>query len=222
MCVGAAQASTISQDFDSLGSAGDIVNGLSFGDGTLDFLGGALVLFNANCGPDFGIACSGADDDLGSGASFGTAPQGLVLIVDEHTSLGTTGSVADPDDKASGGSVIFNFDVLTELLSITVMDIDANPTPQGVTFKFTDANGTVTWVNAGTLTPTESSANYAGDNSLATFGFDMGSISRFEVQYSGSGAIAAIEYVSAVPLPAGMVLLLSSLGAMGAMRRRKT
>jgi hypothetical protein len=44
---------------------------------------GSLSLFNSSCGPDFGTTCSGGDDDLGTGASFGTEPQGNVLVIQD-------------------------------------------------------------------------------------------------------------------------------------------
>ena len=89
----AARAATTVLDFDTGNGllppgSGQAVNGaglfaeLGVTIGTTNSINNPALLFNSNCGPDFpGVPCSGGDDDLASGPSFGTEPQGNVLII---------------------------------------------------------------------------------------------------------------------------------------------
>jgi len=213
----AAQATTV-LNFDSLGSAGDVVTGDSFGDGTLSATGGPLVLFNANCGPDFpGTSCTGGDPDLATGPSFGTTPQGLVLIIEESSRLDP---VPDPDDDARGGSFIFSFDSPVFLGTVTLLDIDTNPRITDVTFDFEYADGAAELgVAAASLFPMLLGTE-TDDNSLTKFSLSRKSVKELEINFDGSGAVAELTYsVSVVPLPAGAWLLLGGLGALGALRK---
>jgi len=107
-----AQAAPMTIDFDTANGgvpsvAGNIAGteftdfGLTIGLNPSD-ASSTLALFESNCGPDFPVSCTGNDGDLASGATFGTSPQGRVLIINEGTD-------ANPNDDPSGGSFIFSF-----------------------------------------------------------------------------------------------------------------
>ncbi|NET37932.1 MAG: hypothetical protein F6K19_39040 [Cyanothece sp. SIO1E1] len=138
-----------------------------------------LRLFNSNCGPDFGVACTGGDDDLATGDTFGTEAQGNVLIINESRN-------GEPDDFAGGGTLVFEFDMEVTLDSITLLDIDEN---RGASLNVFDAFGE-------TLA-TVSGLSSGGDNGLLQHLFDdLSGISRLEVTLPGSGAIASIGFTS--------------------------
>ncbi|MEL6336370.1 MAG: hypothetical protein AAFQ88_06955 [Pseudomonadota bacterium] len=106
-----------------------------------------LVLYESECGGTFANGCTGDDGDLATGPSFGTDPQGRVLIIQENdteTDLplpggGTTRGFTDPDDDLNGGTITFTFDETIHpfgvgLDEITILDLDEDLVGTGVTF----------------------------------------------------------------------------------------
>ncbi len=165
---------------------------------------GSLSLFNSNCGPDFGVACTGGDDDLGTGPSFGTQPQGNVLIIQDPSVAPT------PGDSGGGGSITFDFANPTTLTQVTLLD---NDTDEGIFLEL---------FKEGVGAPTVVPAAIGGDNILQViaFGAEAVGIVKLVVNFPGSGAIASLS-VTAVPLPAALPLLLSALAWLGWIARRK-
>jgi len=185
--------------------------------------GQELLLFNSNCGDGYDIACSGGDNDLGTGEAYGTVAQGNVLIIQEDSKL------YDPDDDRHGGSIIFDFDELVSLTEIQLLDVDdGNPDLKGVEFEAFFADGTSTVYTTSDVEYTLLSPE-AGDNSH--FSFDLtgiNDVSAFAVNYSGSGAIASLTWESAnlgeeesreIPEPTTLLGTLL-VGTLGLTRRR--
>jgi hypothetical protein len=141
---------------------------------------------------------SGFRRDGGSDFSFAG---GVLAISENDLSAGDL-----PDDNANGGSITFNFLQAVNFTGFSIYD---------------DASITVTADNGASFS--------AGVHADAAFNdfligderfFNVSSLT-FDFGYD-SGAIDNLE-ISAVPLPAGLPLLLAGLGALGiAGRRRRT
>ncbi len=177
-----------------------------------------LRLFNSNCGPDFGIKCTGRDPDLATGPSFGTTPQGNVLIINEDTDQ-------EPDDWAGGGIISFLFDQPVSVDYVTLLDIDENPN---------NKNGYVeAFLDDGTQE--RQSLKLGTDNSLSTYNFSnlpQYSVTKLDIKLPGSGAVSSIKFrdLPPFPLPSRKVpeptsilglLMLSAIGAGSVFKRHK-
>lgn len=162
---------------------------------------GSLSLFNSNCGPDF-APCTGGDDDLGTGPSFGTEPQGNVLVIQDPSVAPT------PGDSGDGGSITFDFDNATTLTQIALLDNDNGP---GISLElFKEGVGAPT-----VITPALGSDNLL---QIIAFGDDGIGIIKLVVNFPSSGAVASL---TTVPVPAALPLLLSALAWLGWVARRK-
>lgn len=67
---------------------------------------------------------SGADNDLRTGATWGTPNQGNALIIQEYNN--GSYNLDTPDDEAKGGHVWFNFDQEVGFNKFSLLDIDDN------------------------------------------------------------------------------------------------
>ncbi|MEM9218546.1 MAG: XDD3 family exosortase-dependent surface protein [Cyanobacteria bacterium P01_F01_bin.150] len=117
---------------------------------------------------------TGGDHDL---ADPGTAnaPLGHVLVLSED------GNSANPDDNAKGGIFRFDFDALTGINGVHMLDIDAQESIEIRTF---DASNMV--LNTYTF-------QGSGNNTFQTAELNSGWIAAIEIELTGSGAIAGLE-----------------------------
>ena len=143
------------------------------------------------------------DSDLQSGflSDDGTRTSdagGVLVIAENDLSNGQL-----PDDNQNGGVIVFMFDTLVTFTGFSIYD---------------DASITVTSDNGATFSA-EVDGNHRFDDFL--IGDDRFAGSKIlTFNFNGhSGAIDNLA-VSAVPLPAGLVLLLGALGGLGMLRRR--
>lgn len=126
---------------------------------------------------------------------------GNALILQER-------GASSPDDAARGGQIIFTFDSLVSLTRIFILDGNDNG-PTGVSL-FTDGSTTALASNLG-----------GGDREFEIHEFDPNSIvSQLTVDFAGSGAIGQFGF-AAVPVPASLPLLLTGLGAVAWVARRR-
>ncbi|NER38710.1 MAG: PEP-CTERM sorting domain-containing protein [Oscillatoria sp. SIO1A7] len=176
-----------------------------------------LMLFNSNCiasGPDKN--CSGDDGDLATGPSFGTAPQGNVLIISED------GDSSDPDDNAGGGTIIFSFTEAVSLDKLAILDLDE---PRQGYIRAFNADGLAQEyrMSEGTLV----NPAHPGNNSLREYdfsGLDPESITSLEVAFPGSGAVSYLEFTGPseeVPEPLTVLGLVTSGGFLAAARQKR-
>ncbi|MEM9709435.1 MAG: VPLPA-CTERM sorting domain-containing protein [Pseudomonadota bacterium] len=215
-------------DFDD-GIEGDLTGSEIFGGLlTLDGNGDTLALFNSNCNgngsTEFGVACTGGDPDLASGSAFGTAPQGLVLIIEENPGDGV------PDDDARGGDITFDFLGAMRLVSMSFLDLDRNFSD--LIFDVVQADGTTLFDAVPSAVTLLSSVE--GDNSLRRFDFGIGNVTSLQFSTSDSGAVAGLVIepdltvpppdldLISMPIPAGLPLLLTGIGALLWARRRSS
>ena len=180
-----------------------------------------LRLFNSNCGPNFPVACTGRDNDLASGPSFDTDPLGNVLIVQENANSN------NPDDYAFGGLITFTFDEEVLIDTIGILDFDDRDRGEGFIRAFTDDTNFIelTMSSDGTLL----NPPFQGNNSLREYSFGPTLVTKLEVDFPGSGAVAYLDFIDSdsggnddveVPEPAS-TLGLFALGALGATRLLK-
>jgi hypothetical protein len=150
---------------------------------------------------------TGGDTDLRSPFTGvpGTLPQlsaGKALIISED------GDSNDPDDEAKGGLITFLFDTLVNFESIDLLDTEAN------------GNEAVVSSNLGFV----SAALFSGDGKYTQFKSTdpkLRGISSLTVSFGGSGALDNLT-ITPVPLPAGLVLMLTAVGGAALLRRRQT
>ncbi|MDY7015735.1 MAG: PEP-CTERM sorting domain-containing protein [Cyanobacteriota bacterium] len=201
---------------------GQIINGAGlFTDfgvtiGTTNPNNNPLLLFNSNCGPDFpGVPCTGNDGDLASGPSFGTAPQGNVLIIQNDGS-----AITNPNDDPDGGTIEFSFDSPVTFKSANILDLDEGVGP--ISFKFFFEGDPVGQI----INPTdiELLGDTTGDNSLREFKFNnLKNVKRVDVTLNDvSGAIGSLTYaLQEVPEPASVMGLLA-VGILGVLKRKQS
>ncbi|NEZ60200.1 hypothetical protein [Adonisia turfae] len=67
---------------------------------------------------------SGADNDLRTGATWGTSNQGNALIIQEYNN--GSYNLHTPDDEAKGGHIWFDFDQTVGFKQFSLLDIDDN------------------------------------------------------------------------------------------------
>ena len=135
----------------------------------------------------------------GTGRSFGNA-----LIIQERASVSAP---SGPDDERRGGVIFFDFGTARiDLLSLFYLDGEEGFSVEANMSELDSGDGTD---DQFTLLDFSSKADAKG-------------ISRFAVVFNGSGAIGEIEVgLSAVPVPAGLPLLLTAFGAFAVLRRKR-
>lgn len=163
--------------------------------------GSGLALFDSNC---VGNACSGNDNDLGTGDAFGTPAQGNILIIQKP-------GASEPDDFAGGGTIVFDFARPFFLGDIAFVD-DVSVELVGF------LNGSEVF-----------SGNFSqpGENDFGTFTFgDDVFVDLLEVRANGSVGLASLEYgevpggSGAIPEPTTVLGTLAAIAFGGIAKRR--
>ena len=171
-----------------------------------------LRLFNSDC-----VArttrnnplpkCTGGDTDLATGAAFGTAPEGNVLIIQEDNShqqrnQGKDGDekLGDPDDDVRGGSITFTFRRAVEVLSLGMLDFDDQDRGEGFVRAYTNLEDTTAALTLKLSDIAPTNEKFLGDNSLRKLdGFGNAMFQKLVVEYPGSGAITHLEFQEVAP-----------------------
>lgn len=177
-----------------------------------------LSLYNSNCGPDFpGVECTGGDPDLASGPTFGTKPQGRLLIAQDAPAT-DNGDGTEPDDLGGTYTITLMFVKPVLIGSVDIMDLDE--TPSNITFDalFADGSGPITLTTThevlNTLSPSD------GENQLFRFLFDpkeANFVTSLSVSFSStSGSLSGVFYTPipvppALPMAAAGIALLAGL-----------
>ncbi|MGF1461289.1 MAG: hypothetical protein ACFBSG_19955 [Leptolyngbyaceae cyanobacterium] len=223
MAVAPANAQTTILDFDTGNGLQPPGSGQTIGGSTQPFTdfgvtietdnpnNNPLLLFNSNCGPDFpSTSCTGGDPDLATGQpSFGTDPQGNVLIIQENDDL------TDPDDDADGGTFQFSFIDPVEFLNATILDLDENVAP---IFEFSFESGSSQTVSASSV---DLLGSESGDNSLRQYNFSgLTGVTGLNLTLDDvSGAVASLTYerpeTPSIPEPMS-ALAIFTVGAVAA------
>ena len=161
-----------------------------------DNMGGgpdAAVIFNSSVptGGDFDLGTPNMDfggPGIGNGGRLGqpganNVPLGKLLIVQERNQRGCGPGGMDfcvPDDEAGGGKLIFEFDCPTTILDVVIVDAD-DGNPSGAVLTFNGGSNSVGIPNL-------------GNNSTQTVYVNQPAVTRMEVEFAGSGALASFHY----------------------------
>lgn len=207
----AANAHAVLIDFEGLSAGefvtGDTISGATFtvaDQGTTSGDARELMIFQSNCGGAL-PACTGGDPDLSTTeVPMGVAPisAGNVLIISQDNDQG------DPNDSAAGGVIITKFDTDVTFIEAVTIDVgDSGST--GNEFKvFLDG---VEQDNIMLMTN-------QGDNNVQTVSF-MGLFDEIQLNLTGSGALASIEFTP-VPIPAALPLFMAGLLGLFGLRKK--
>lgn len=114
---------------------------------------------------------TGGDNDL----SFDGVGNAFIISEDNDSS--------DADDNAGGGTLTFDFDVPSEVVSINVLDVEE---AGGTIDLFDDAGGLINTIDIPA----------AGDNSQQELIINADNVSTLNVNLVGSGAVDDLTYVS--------------------------
>jgi hypothetical protein len=166
---GAAAGQKVTVDFNDANS-GDVVDGQFEGvtisaqrDGDRDTSENDAMIFDSN-NP------TGGDHDLEYDG------QGNILIISEDNDS------SDADDEAHGGTISFEFDAVSEVQSLNLLDIEE----AGGTIDLFDADGTL--INSVGIPA-------AGDNSNQVIEINTLGVSSMDVNLVGSGAVDDLMFV---------------------------
>ena len=212
-CAGfATTASAITVNFnnysegDVLGVNADLGSGIT---ADVTAIGGVAeaVVFDTSVGtistgndPDLTSPFTNAEDSSDS-RHFGNA-----LIVQENRTGG-------PDD-AVGGSLIFSFGTLWSFASVYLLDAEA-----GTSATLFSGGTEVASFTLDSSNESETGGN-PNNNEFTLLGFGGATGDTLRIDFVASGALGEFD-ISAVPLPAGLSLLLTGLGALAWVRRRQ-
>ena len=241
----AAQAATITLDFDGIGDGGIVSDGTS---STGVYTGISISALNTGGGPNLAVAYDsggaiGRDSDLEENryaSNFTNAATGLgghtgfgnLLIVQENNWGCSADGICDsPDDEAGGGALRFVFEQMHLLRSFDYFDVDGAPDQQAETvavrlfttpdFDWSDpVNGTDVQLVSGLLST-------GGDNTFRTHNLASPQfIFGIEFEFSSSGAIdnlvlETLTSTEEIPAPAPLALLILGVFCLGFAARRQ-
>lgn len=124
---------------------------------------------------EFGLMLFDSDNPTGEDFDLGATGVGNVLIISED------GNSSNPDDNAAGGSIKVEFNELTRVNSIGLLDID-------------ETGGSITFYdhNAALIETIEIPS--AGDGSLQELTFDLENVASLEIDLVGSGALTELNF----------------------------
>jgi hypothetical protein len=212
---GAAHASTVDfgTGFAGLGADGDLVETFDLGGGVtgrievINGFGGQAQtgegrLFDttqpSSIDPDLVGPFQNSADMNAAPIDFDTA-----LVIQERPGIAT----GTPDDEVRGGTILFIFDRLVDVDSVTFLDGE---------------EGGEVLVGGNMVGTFGSGSNRDNTFTQVSLNGALG-ITELEVQLNGSGAIGALDVSrpAPVPVPASLPLLLLGVGALGVARRRR-
>ncbi|CAN0578641.1 unnamed protein product, partial [Laminaria digitata] len=167
----------------------------------------------------------------GTGATGVTGFGNLLVVQENSNGCGVGGTCSNPDDDARGGYLRFGFDQVHVLESFDYFDVDGAPDQQAETiavrlfttqgFDWTDSVDGTDVVLLDDLLAT------GGDNTFRTHMFDIPQlVYGIQFEFSSSGAIDnlvldTIITTTEIPSPAAGLILLSGIGGLAALKRRR-
>lgn len=124
---------------------------------------------------------------VGSGGRAGlpgenSQPQGMVIIISED------GDSNDPDDRAKGGELIFEFEYDAHVSVLSFLDVDE--APKNPTVRLYDRDGNEFW---------NDKAPALGDNSYVEMPVDQTGVAKLVVDFPGSGSVDGVFFCDEAP-----------------------
>lgn len=165
------------------------------------YAGLTLTALNASGGPDKAIIFdtanpTGGDTDLvtpGPGDGNDTPLGGVLIIAENDIDGDGDGLVDDPDDNASGGTVVFDFTCAHRVTEVTLLDIEEQAANIELV-NFTDHDGDVTTPPILDIVHTQA-VPPSTDNSVQTIDLSAAPLAvQMRVNLPGSGAVASANY----------------------------
>ena len=144
---------------------------LSVGDAATDQFDGMTI---STPGHSFGAMLFDSSNPTGDDSDLATDQEGLVLIISGD------GDSSDPDDKAGGGTIRFDFDELVGVHRVGLLDIEEG---RGSVKAFNSENALIKSVSIPGL----------GDNSLQQVEVNAENVAYLEIRLTGSGAITNLD-----------------------------
>ena len=168
----------------------------------------AIVFDSDN--PTGGDADLGAPFAPGAGNPFGSISPGNLLILQEDDTCGTD-FCTEPNDQGArpAGTISFTFENAVFIESLDFFDIEGTES---------DIGDVVLFDIAGVEIASFTIPNTGGDNLWQRLLIGVGGVGAIDVNMGGSGALDNLQF--AVPLPAGLPLMLGALAMLGFTRRR--
>ena len=115
-----------------------------------------------------------AENPTGGDTDLGNPGQGNILIISED------GDSSDPDDNAAGGTLSFDFDLVSDVESLNLFD-----TEEGGSIRLYDADG-------GLIDSVDIPRIGNGDSQSIDLG--ASGVARMEIEFNGSGAVDDIKF----------------------------
>jgi len=132
---------------------------------------------------------TGGDFDLatpGTGPMNDTALGQLLILPENMKDLDGDGLIDVPDDAASGGKLVFEFEQAVELYGLTLVDVDLG---ESVMLRLFDGLRLVEDFAVPDI------KGVLADNNALCMGFASEPVTRLEVELSGSGGVAGLSFV---------------------------
>lgn len=131
---------------------------------------------------DFGGPGRGEGGVRGSKGANDKALGNVLIIAENVDDKDGDMMVDDPDDEAKGGSLVFEFDQVVSVQSITLLDADDGN--NGSVVAYSGPSGEEVSVPIPAL----------GDNSLTTLNINASQVKILKVNLKGSGAVAELTF----------------------------
>lgn len=169
------------------------------------------VIFDSN-NPTGGDSDLGAPFAPGPGNAFGPISPGNLLILQEHDTCDAE-FCTEPDDEGArpAGTISFTFERAVFIDSLDFFDIEGSES---------DIGTVVLYSLGGVEIASFTIPDTGGDNHWQRLLIGVGEVGAIDINMGGSGAIDNLQF--AVPLPAGLPLMLGALSILGMTRRRKS
>ncbi|MDJ0590378.1 MAG: beta-propeller fold lactonase family protein [Pleurocapsa sp. MO_226.B13] len=125
---------------------------------------------------EFGAMLFDTNHPTGEDFDLAAADLGNVLIISENN------DASDPDDRAHGGILTFEWDTEVDITGVDLLDIDEPGS--SITF-FDDDSRAIATLEIPELE----------NNSFQQLGFDVENVARMDISLAGSGAVTAVDFI---------------------------
>ncbi len=126
---------------------------------------------------EFGLMLFDSDNITGQDFDLAATDLGNILIISED------GDSSNPDDNAAGGTIGIEFDELTQVNSLSFLDID-------------ESDSAIAFYGEDDSILEIAEIPSLGDNSFQELDVDVFGVSRIEIEFVGSGALTELDFAT--------------------------